>query len=66
MAVQRPTSLFLPASEQAQLLRARKLSPVELTDAYLARIEALNPQLNAFITVTADRARRRCPRGRAG
>jgi aspartyl-tRNA(Asn)/glutamyl-tRNA(Gln) amidotransferase subunit A len=49
--------VFLPASEQAALLRARKLSPVELTDAYLARIETLNPKVNAFITVTADRAR---------
>jgi len=49
--------VFMPASEQAAFIRARKLSPVELTDAYLARIEALNPKLNAFITVTADRAR---------
>ena len=49
--------VFMPVSEQAALIRARKLSPVELTDAYLARIEALNPKLNAFITVTADRAR---------
>ncbi len=50
--------LFLPAREQGALIRARKLSPVELTDAYLARIEALNPRTNAFITVTADVARR--------
>ena len=49
--------LFLPATEQAKLLRSRKLSPLELTDAYLARIEALNPRVNAFITVTAERAR---------
>jgi Asp-tRNA(Asn)/Glu-tRNA(Gln) amidotransferase A subunit family amidase len=50
--------LFLSAREQAALIRARKLSPVELTDAYLARIEQLNPRTNAFITVTADLARR--------
>jgi aspartyl-tRNA(Asn)/glutamyl-tRNA(Gln) amidotransferase subunit A len=49
--------LFLSAREQGALIRARKLSPVELTDAYLARIEALNPRTNAFITVTADVAR---------
>jgi aspartyl-tRNA(Asn)/glutamyl-tRNA(Gln) amidotransferase subunit A len=35
-------------------LRKRSLSPVELTKDCLARIEKLNPALNAFITVTAD------------
>jgi aspartyl-tRNA(Asn)/glutamyl-tRNA(Gln) amidotransferase subunit A len=39
-------------------LRARKVSARELTNAALAAIEALNPRLNAFITVTADLARR--------
>jgi aspartyl-tRNA(Asn)/glutamyl-tRNA(Gln) amidotransferase subunit A len=39
------------------LVRRRRLSPVELTDFALARIERLDPQLNAFITVTADLAR---------
>ena len=33
------------------------LSPVALTEAALARIAALDPKLNAFITITADRAR---------
>src|SRR3977135_1047437 len=37
-------------------LRDRSLSPVELTRDCLARIEKLNPQLNAFITVLADSA----------
>jgi aspartyl-tRNA(Asn)/glutamyl-tRNA(Gln) amidotransferase subunit A len=50
--------LFLSAREQGALIRQRQLSPVELTDAYLARIQALNPKTNAFITVTADVARR--------
>lgn len=50
--------LFLSAREQGALIRTRALSPVELTDAYLARIEALNPRTNAFITVTAEIARR--------
>ncbi len=49
--------LFLSAREQGALIRAGKLSPVELTEAYLARIDALNPRTNAFITVTADHAR---------
>jgi aspartyl-tRNA(Asn)/glutamyl-tRNA(Gln) amidotransferase subunit A len=42
--------------ELAEALRARKLSPVELTRACLQKIEELNPVLNAFITVTADQA----------
>ena len=42
--------------EIASQLRTGKLSPVELTKACLARIENLNPVLNAFITVTADLA----------
>jgi aspartyl-tRNA(Asn)/glutamyl-tRNA(Gln) amidotransferase subunit A len=44
--------------EVAARLRRRKLSPVELTQDALARIEELNPRLNAFITVTAERALR--------
>jgi aspartyl-tRNA(Asn)/glutamyl-tRNA(Gln) amidotransferase subunit A len=50
--------LFLPAREQGALIRQKKLSPVELTDAYLARIESLNARTNAFITVTVEVARR--------
>jgi len=46
----------LSLSEAAELLRSRKVSPVELTNACLARIERVNPVLNAFITVTADQA----------
>jgi len=48
---------FLTVAEASRLIKARKLSPVELTEAYLARIEALEPQLNAFITVTGELAR---------
>src|SRR5262249_37498004 len=48
---------YKPATELIPLIRAKKLSPVELTDAVLARIERLNPQLNAFCTLTADLAR---------
>ncbi len=43
-------------------LRSRDISAVELTDAALAAIDALNPQINAFITVTADQARARARR----
>ena len=37
--------------------RSRQLSPVEVTQALLARIEKLDPVLSAFVTLTADRAR---------
>src|SRR5678815_3177197 len=46
----------LSLSSAAELLRDRKVSPVELINACLARIERLNPVLNAFITVMADQA----------
>lgn len=45
-------------AEAAAHLRRRKISPVELAEEALARIENLNPRLNAFITVTAERALR--------
>lgn len=40
----------------SELLRTGSISPVELTTDCLARIEKLNPKLNAFITVTAESA----------
>jgi len=43
-------------AEAAALIAARKLSPVELTRACLARIERLNGTLHAFIKVTPERA----------
>src|SRR5450631_1259145 len=43
-------------AEAGGLLRKREVSPVELTQDCLARIEELNPALNAFITVTAASA----------
>src|SRR3989442_3680718 len=48
--------LYKPVSDLSKLLRSRQVSPVELTRAYLARIEALDPKLGAFATVTADLA----------
>lgn len=45
-------------AEAAAQLRRRKISPVELAQAALARMESLDSCLNAFITVTADRAMR--------
>jgi aspartyl-tRNA(Asn)/glutamyl-tRNA(Gln) amidotransferase subunit A len=47
---------FTPATELAQAVRSKKLSPVEITQAVLARIEAINPRLNAFCTLTGEQA----------
>ncbi len=49
---------FLPAVAMAQQIREKKISPIELVDAHLAQIEKLNPGLNAFVQVDAERARR--------
>jgi aspartyl-tRNA(Asn)/glutamyl-tRNA(Gln) amidotransferase subunit A len=43
-------------AEAAKLLAARSLSPVELTRHCLDRIAAIDPKINSFIVVTADRA----------
>ena len=49
-----PTALTI---DQARaLIASRKLSPVEMTRAYLARIEKINPRINAYITVTGESA----------
>lgn len=54
---QQPTDLTrLTLVDAMAMLRRKALSPVELTQAFLARIERLNPSLNAFITVTEEQA----------
>lgn len=49
----------LSAQEQWDWLQRGEISPLELTEHYLARIERLNGELGAFTTVTADAARQR-------
>ena|SRR5205085_2263865 len=49
-----PTTLTL--EEASRRIRSRQLSSLDLTRAYLARIERLNPRINAFITVTSTQA----------
>ena len=49
---------WLPATELATLIRRKKVSPVEVVDAILDRIERINPKLNAFVTLTDEAARR--------
>ncbi len=47
---------YKPITEQAAMLRGGDVSPVELTSAYLDRIEALNGELGAYITVMGEQA----------
>jgi Asp-tRNA(Asn)/Glu-tRNA(Gln) amidotransferase A subunit family amidase len=44
----------LSATKLAALIRARAVSPVEVIEAYLRRVEQLNPQLNAIVTLSPD------------
>ena len=48
---------FMPAAEMLAGFRDRRLSPVEVMEAVLARAEALQPRLNAFTMIDADGAR---------
>jgi aspartyl-tRNA(Asn)/glutamyl-tRNA(Gln) amidotransferase subunit A len=49
--------LWRSALELAALIRTKQVSPVEVTDLVLARLEALNQRLNAFCHVAAEAAR---------
>ena len=48
---------FLSASELASAIESKRVSPVEAVDAYLERIERLDPRVNSYVTVCADEAR---------
>ena len=52
-----PELTFHSAISMAEQIRRKKLSPIELVEAHLARIEKLNPKLNAFVQVDAEGAR---------
>jgi Asp-tRNA(Asn)/Glu-tRNA(Gln) amidotransferase A subunit family amidase len=56
----------LTALEQGAAVAAREVSPVELVDHYLARVERLSDEVGAFVTVTADLARRQARLAEAG
>jgi amidase len=47
---------FLPATEQARLIRTGEASSVELVELYLERIARLDPELNAYVTVRGEEA----------
>jgi amidase len=46
--------LFLPATQMARLIRAKKLSARELLGAHLKQIDRVNPQVNAIVTLTRE------------
>src|SRR5271170_7231558 len=48
---------FLTIAEVARLIEQKRLSPIELTASLIRRTEALDPQLNAYLLLTADQAR---------
>jgi aspartyl-tRNA(Asn)/glutamyl-tRNA(Gln) amidotransferase subunit A len=47
---------FLPATQLAELIRTKQISPVEYMQALLERIETLEPKVNAFVYLAADEA----------
>ncbi len=49
---------FTPAVRLARLLRARKLSAVEVMRAFIAQVERVNPKVNAIVTFVPERALR--------
>ena len=48
--------LFAPAVELAAAVRRKELSSLELTHAYIDRIEEVNPKLNAYVLTTPELA----------
>src|SRR5688500_16735073 len=52
-------------AQLAAAIRRRDLSPLEILEEYLRRIEWLNPTINAYVTVTAERAREDAQRATA-
>jgi amidase len=57
---------FLPASEQAALVAGGEVTAVELVELYLDRIGRLDPELNAYVTVDAERALEQARSPRSG
>ncbi|HUR47950.1 MAG TPA: amidase [Acidimicrobiales bacterium] len=57
---------FLGSVEQARMIRAKEISPVELVTLYLERCDRLNPRLHAYLTLAADYALREADRATRG
>ncbi len=56
----------LSATELAWLIESKQVSPVEAVQAYLDRIQRIHPQVNYYITVAAEEARREARQAEAG
>src|SRR5215510_11906408 len=56
---------FASAVEIAARVREKEISPVEVTEAFLTRIDQLNPTLNAYVTLTPELAREAAKRAEA-
>ena len=48
--------IFMPIRELGELVRTREVSPVELVETFLGRLEEIGPRYNAVVTVTGERA----------
>ena len=48
--------VFMPIRELGELVRTQQVSPVELAETFLGRLEAIGPRYNAVVTVTSERA----------
>jgi amidase len=57
---------WTPARELAEMVRQKDVSPVEIVEAVLARIDRINPHVNAYCTVAADHARAAAREAEAG
>ncbi len=55
-------AVFAPIRDLSEQVRARQISPVELTETFLDRLETLGPRYNAVVTITHERARAQAER----
>ncbi len=56
---------YMTAADMAQAIRTKKLSPVEVINAVLSRIERLNPKINAYCTLLAEGAKKQAHKAEA-
>ncbi len=64
-AIEQADYQYLSIGELSRLIKEKKVSPTQIVKGCLARIERLNPTLNAFITVTAEQALRQAAEAEA-
>ena len=58
----RPDPLFMPVRELSKHIKSGRISPVELTELYLRRLEKIGPNYNSVVTVIRKRALRQARR----